>query len=87
MHNPQLGKGTFWVCSSCIRRQRLLRSVWKTRPSAPYFQQRSISEKYIAKEAEAETQWKSYHEDIKAGKRQSMLSILEERGYINAVAG
>jgi hypothetical protein len=36
---------------------------------------------------EAEVQWNQWAIEIKQGKRQSFLSMLEERGFVNSVVG
>lgn len=43
--------------------------------------------KYLAKRANAEDDWREKAKEIRSGEKQSMLSILEERGYINQIAG
>lgn len=77
MFGSRLGRNGSWICSSCVRQRILLTAR----------QKRSISQRYVAKVDSAEEQWKGFCEEIEAGKRQSMLRILEERGYINAIAG
>jgi len=48
---------------------------------------RGIGTKYLAKVKVAEQEWAEKAAEIKDGRRKSMLSILEERGYINQIAG
>lgn len=36
---------------------------------------------------EGEEVWKSYAEEIKAGKKKSFLELMEERGLVNKVIG
>jgi tyrosyl-tRNA synthetase len=48
---------------------------------------RSISEGYLQKTAQAADQWALWARDILDGKRKSMLTVLEERGYVNQIAG
>jgi tyrosyl-tRNA synthetase len=43
--------------------------------------------KYLAKIAEAEKDWRMEANEIKAGRQKSMLTILEERGLVNTIAG
>jgi tyrosyl-tRNA synthetase len=43
--------------------------------------------KYLAKVADAEKAWQEKAAKIQAGKEQSMLSILEERGLVKSVTG
>ncbi|KAL8802303.1 MAG: hypothetical protein Q9200_006625 [Gallowayella weberi] len=71
-----------WICPTCrIRQQRsILFPVLSS-------QRRHIARVYEAKTRDAEKQWQERYAEIQAGQRQSMLSILAERGYVNAVAG
>ena len=48
---------------------------------------RWIGLKYLAKVADAETKWQERALDIRAGTKKSMLTVLEERGLVNAVTG
>lgn len=48
---------------------------------------RWIGLKYLAKVAEAELAWQSKATEIKKGAKPSMLSILEERGYVHTISG
>ena len=50
-------------------------------------QKRSITQNWLRKTEEAKEAWDAQAQEIKAGRKQSMLSLLEERGYVNAVAG
>jgi tyrosyl-tRNA synthetase len=43
--------------------------------------------KYLTKVADAEKAWQEKAFRIKAGKEQSMLSILEDRGLVQTVTG
>ncbi|KAL8773666.1 MAG: hypothetical protein Q9209_001432 [Squamulea sp. 1 TL-2023] len=73
-----------WVCRPCQR------SVWRahrTRHVIPKIQKRTVTRNYTAKTKEAEDQWREKYAEIVRGDRQSMLDILRERGYLNAVAG
>lgn len=64
-----------YVCARCASRNSSKAS------------RRWIGTKYLAKVADAELQWGQKAVDIKAGKQKSMLSILEERGYVHQVTG
>lgn len=60
--------------------------------SSPYVccfcqQKQSISTTFLQKQKEAKEQWAEFATEIRAGKRKSMLEILEERGLIHAIAG
>jgi tyrosyl-tRNA synthetase len=48
---------------------------------------RWISQKFIAKTADAELRWQEQALEIKQGKKKSMLTILEERGLVEQVTG
>ena len=43
--------------------------------------------KYGAKMEAAEWEWKKLADEIKEGKRESMLTVLEKRGFVNSIAG
>ncbi|KAL8748860.1 MAG: hypothetical protein Q9199_008028 [Rusavskia elegans] len=73
-----------WVCQSC---QRNLRQTRQTVHPAPRTQKRTITQNYEAKVKDAEEQWQGKYAEIQSGQRQSMLDILGERGFLNAVAG
>ncbi|KAH8816376.1 hypothetical protein F5884DRAFT_896163 [Xylogone sp. PMI_703] len=48
---------------------------------------RWIGQKYLAKLADAEMAWQEKAYKIRAGQQKSMLTILEERGYVHSIAG
>ncbi|KAH8669717.1 hypothetical protein BGZ60DRAFT_376252 [Tricladium varicosporioides] len=48
---------------------------------------RNVGMKYLSKVADAEMQWQQRAGEIHAGKRKSMLTILEERGLVQTVTG
>lgn len=50
-------------------------------------QKRSITQNWLRKQAEAKEAWGVQAQEIRDGKKESMLSILEQRGYVNSVAG
>lgn len=50
-------------------------------------QKRNISQKYLQKESEAKKDWAKKAEKIKAGDQESMLTMLEKRGYVNQIVG
>lgn len=50
-------------------------------------QRRSIGEKYLAKLANSELEWKEIAAVIRDGKKPTMLSTLEERGYVKDITG
>jgi tyrosyl-tRNA synthetase len=67
-----------YVCARCsFRATRLSRQP----------QRRWIGMKYLAKQANAENAWQAKAQEINDGTKQSMLSILEERGLVHQIAG
>ena len=85
MFHQKLSAATPYICSSCALLQR--RTHRPQRALKAFRQKRFVTQNYIRKTAEAEQQWNEYNKEIQSGQRQSMLSILEERGYIQAIAG
>lgn len=75
---PRLLHDSRYVCHSCARRLRSLKSA---------SQRRSITQNHIKKTLEARVQWAHQATEIKAGRKESMLTILEKRGYINQIIG
>lgn len=65
-----------WVCRQCLLRQ-----------AGPRMPVRPISQGHIRKTIEAEWQWKEQAKEIQAGRKQSFLSMLEERGFVQQIAG
>ena len=43
--------------------------------------------KYGEKMESAEWEWKKLADEIRKGNRDSMLTVLEQRGFVNSVAG
>ena len=74
-----------WVCQSCQRHLRHARQT--VHPPVATTQKRTITRKYQARTKDAEEQWQERYAEIRNGQRQSMLDILQERGFLNAVAG
>ncbi|KAA6410472.1 MAG: tyrosyl-tRNA synthetase [Lasallia pustulata] len=66
-----------YVCRSRLHRQL----IWNA------LQRRSITQNWLRKTAESEQQWKARAVEITNGTKESMLSILEKRGYVNSIAG
>ncbi|PGH34934.1 tyrosine-tRNA ligase [[Emmonsia] crescens] len=66
---------------SLLRTRRLFVTV------APLVQKRNITMQHIRRMREGEEVWKSYAEEIKAGKKKSFLELMEERGLVNKVIG
>ena len=42
---------------------------------------------WLRKTAEAEEAWKLQAHEIQSGRKDSMLAVLEKRGYVNSTAG
>ena len=72
-----------YICISCARNVRVLETCLRSLT----VQKRSITQNWLRKTEEAKEAWDAQAKEIKAGRKQSMLSVLEERGYVNAVAG
>lgn len=72
-----------YICASCVKNQRLFqRGIYKVLE-----QRRSITQNYLRKTGEAAEAWELQAQEIKAGRKQSFFSFLEERGFVNSVAG
>lgn len=50
-------------------------------------QKRFITQNHLKKTLEAKLEWARQATEIKTGKRDSMLTMLEKRGYVNQVVG
>ncbi len=75
---PRLLYNSTYTCPSCAFRLRAIN---------PTSQRRSITENYIKKTLEAKIQWARQATEIKAGRKESMLTMLEKRGYVNQIIG
>ena len=75
-----------WICSSCIQR-RGKKTGLTVRGKAAMLERKGRFWKYGEKMESAEWEWKKLADEIKQGKRESMITVLEKRGFINAVAG
>lgn len=75
---PGLLQKSRYTCRSCARRMRTL---------DPASQRRSITQNYIKKTLEAKIEWARQATEIKAGRKESMLTMLEKRGYVNQIIG
>jgi len=67
-----------WICHACARRQRVLLAQGQRRP---------IHLSYLKKQAEAAKAWQAQATEIREGRKQGMLEILESRGYVGQIAG
>lgn len=71
-----------FVCWSCARKG----FAPANRRAIPA-SKRWISQNYLRKQADAEEEWQKQALIIENGEKQSMLSLLEERGYVDTIAG
>jgi len=76
--SPRLFQKSSYICSSCARRFRAFGSAT---------QKRSITQNHLKKTLEAKLDWARQATEIKAGKKDSMLTMLEKRGYVNQIVG
>ena len=67
-----------YICPSCAR--RIL-------PFRLQTQKRSITQNFLQKTLEAKVAWARQATEIKAGRKESMLTMLEKRGFVNQVIG
>lgn len=75
------GLQSTYICKSC--RANLFPAEFLKRNE----QKRWITRNHIRKIQEAAEDWSLRADAIVAGKKQSMLSLLEERGYVNQIIG
>lgn len=71
-------RSDLYICARCS---------FRARNGIPRVSRRGLGTKFIAKVADAEQDWKQKALRIRKGEQQSMLSILDERGYINQITG
>lgn len=80
----RLAHRSLYICSSC---RQHLRASQSSAPLGVAAQKRWISKGHIRKIQEAEREWQTRAKHIEEGKITPMLSMLEERGYINQTVG
>lgn len=68
-----------YICSDCQR--------WLAETSQPVQQKRHITQNALRKMQSAEEEWFIRAEEIRSGKRKSVLDKLEERGLVNQIVG
>jgi tyrosyl-tRNA synthetase len=68
-----------WTCRHC---RHCLRNVSLSNTS-----KRLVHERFLQRKIDAKWEWTDKAVDIKKGLRKSMLTILEERGYVHQLAG
>ena len=71
-----LARPQLYICKRCIRNRNIARES-----------RRAITQNFLRKTYEAELKWKAQAVKIKAGEKQNMMSILEERGFVKDIAG
>lgn len=71
-----LARPQLYICKRCIRNRNIARES-----------RRAITQNFLRKTYEAELEWKAQAVKIKAGEKQNMMSILEERGFVKDIAG
>ncbi|KAI9726289.1 MAG: Tyrosine--tRNA ligase, mitochondrial [Chrysothrix sp. TS-e1954] len=62
-----------WICPDCRQRRT--------------FKAMKYSTSWLQKQQEAKEQWDGWAQEIRDGKKQDPLALLDKRGYVNAVAG
>ena len=70
-----------YICQSCRA------NPLPPRTSRSFLQKRWIGMNQIRRIKEAQDHWAAQAEDVMQGKKQSMLGLLEERGYVNQIVG
>ena len=85
--NPSktLSRGS-WICSSCLQKRGKITGL-SVHAKYEKLKREKRRFKYGEKLDDAEAEWAAKAADIKEGKQKGMLSILEERGYVNQIAG
>lgn len=68
-----------YICSDCQR--------WLAETSQPVQQKRRITQNALRKMQSAEEEWFIRAEEVRSGKRKSVLEKLEERGLVNQIVG
>lgn len=81
--HPQIARSSRYLCSSGARHLRFFRIA----PGSISDQRRSISQNWERKTEQAALEWCQQAQRIRAGGQQSILSTLEERGYVDTVVG
>ncbi|EXJ75854.1 uncharacterized protein A1O5_00361 [Cladophialophora psammophila CBS 110553] len=73
---------SLYICQTCRRHLRE-----RNAPSLPSSRQRWITQAHVRRIQEAEEEWRAKAREIEKGNMKSMLTILEERGYVNQIVG
>ncbi|KAK2766671.1 tyrosyl-tRNA synthetase [Arachnomyces sp. PD_36] len=98
--NPSSPSLSFTVCRACraqartlfsspnsLHRARLQSGRIPVATTTGYVGRRWISQGFQRRTAEADAAWAAKAKEIKEGKRQSFIQMLDERGLLNSVAG
>ena len=70
-----------YICAKCIRRIQVRYPSTVARVSA----RQGFNYKYGKKLEKAAEEWQEKAAEIRSGQQESMLSILEQRGYVEAI--
>lgn len=65
-----------YVCARCAQKQLL-----------PRLDRRGVARLVLWRNAAAGDKWRAQMGEIRGGNKDSMLKILEDRGYVHAIAG
>ena len=85
IHFPNAARRSLYICQNC--RRNIVAANLSSSHVLPRHQLRSITKVHIDKIKTAEREWRERAGDVSAGRVPSMLSRLEERGYINQIVG
>ena len=72
-----------YVCASCLGTLRPLPKITVVARA----QKRRITQQHLRRKAEAREQWKGWATEIRAGMKESYLKVLEQRGWVDTIAG
>ena len=76
--SPNLILASRYICASCARRLR---------PTGSKPQRRNITQTSGDNTTETKKEWEKRAREIREGKQESMLTMLENRGYVNQIVG
>ena len=83
--NPMILRSPQRRPAKCFRSSPLC--LVRMQPAAVLAPKTGITQNHFKNMKEAEANWARRRRDIKAGKKDSMLTLLEKRGYINQIVG
>ena len=84
IQTPRGARRSLYICQTCRNARLQLQS---TLQSSPQQFTRSIGHRHVDKIKKAQEEWHQRAKLIRGGEAPSMLSRLEERGYINQIVG